>query len=486
MWSNDRVRPTAGVCFVFADAGHPAVEMLQARGGAEFEHYVVLANLTAARMMERRVRGFIGEAGTRVIGLLGFGDQGAKIAAGLVDWGVEASRICVVDDRAERQVAAGNAGLAVVGMDDALLRDAALIATPLAVVGRFSEMVRRAEGEGRPVWDNSMAWDGRGEFVGRGVVSVTSGADRCVECDGSSIRVADNGLALSLGVIADLDVVVGGVACRAVRTTPSVLARHEDGAIELKGPEGTRPRGWFVGLAGQSNHIDAALGIFAARQVLRELFPEAVSELMPSEHRGALGATAFEGTVARTCTGRSLGSPYMTAMEQTAIGVLARQYCGRGAMGSTIVEIGSALGGSGVLMAAATRRESGADGPAIVSIDPDVATRGAMRAVFEVEGYASRLTQVVKTSDEAIGEVARSHPGGVGMVFIDGLHTAEAAGRDFENYAPLVRPGGCVMFHDCDVRHTGVFRTVARIAASDTRFVLRCMIDTLAVFERRM
>ena len=71
------------------------------------------------------------------------------------------------------------------------------------------------------------------------------------------------------------------------------------------------------------------------------------------------------------------------------------------------------------------------------------------------------------------------------LVFIVGLHTADGAAGDFQNYALLVRPGPCIAFHDCDVRHTGVFRTVARIAESDSRFVLRCMIETLAVFERR-
>ena len=55
---------------------------------------------------------------------------------------------------------------------------------------------------------------------------------------------------------------------------------------------------------------------------------------------------------------------------------------------------------------------------------------------------------------------------------------------DFRSYAHIVRPGGCIAFHDCDLRHAGVFRTVAEIAANDPRFALRCMVDTVAVFER--
>ena len=492
LWSNDRVRPMPGVCFVFADPGHPAIDTFEARGGVEFEHYVVLSRLTESRLMEWRVRRFLDAPGGRCIALLGFGDQGARFASALAERGVDAGRLFVVDDRPERQGAAANAGVAVGSIDDAGVGEAALIATPLASVGRFSGAIRRARGEGRPVLDNSRSWDGRAEFTARGAALVTGAVDRCVSCDAGTVRVADHGLALGLSVIEDAGVSMGGVECRALRGGRMLARGHEDGPIDLSGaidPLGSRARGtgasrWFVGLSGQSNHIDAALGIFAAREFLRDLYLDAAGALLPSEHRGALGATAFESLVARTCTGRSLGSPFMSAMEQTAMGVLARRYSGHGAAGHPIIEIGSALGGSAVLMATATRGDSAAVGPEIVSIDPDGPTRGAMRAVFEVEGVGARLTQIVKTSDEAIAEVVRMHRE-VGLVFIDGLHTAEAASRDFENYAPLVRPGGCIVFHDCDARHSGVFRTVARIAATDPRFALRCMIDTLAVLERK-
>ena len=173
----------------------------------------------------------------------------------------------------------------------------------------------------------------------------------------------------------------------------------------------------------------------------------------------------------------------MTACEQTAIGVLAHHYCGVGNNAHPIVEIGSALGGSTLLMAAATSGTSTADGPPIFSIDPDAPTRPAMRAVFECEGCAERLTQIVKPSDAAISDL--SHLASkAGLVFIDGLHTRDCSVSDFTNYAPLVRPGGCIAFHDCDLRHAGVFQTVAKTAACDLRFKLCCMVDTIAVFER--
>ena len=40
----------------------------------------------------------------------------------------------------------------------------------------------------------------------------------------------------------------------------------------------------------------------------------------------------------------------------------------------------------------------------------------------------------------------------IDFLFIDGDHSYEGAGRDFELYASMVRPGGLVMFHD--VRHS--------------------------------
>jgi predicted O-methyltransferase YrrM len=479
------------VCFVFADPGHPAIDAFQARGGVEFEHYVVLSNLTAARLMEWRLRSFVDRAAGAAIVLLGFGDQGAKFAGALGARGVEVGRVVVVDDRPERQVAAANLGLRVVGIDDPVLAEAAIIATPLAHVPRFASTLAAAAQRGMPTLDNSLAWDGHPEFVERGQLCLSAAAARSTGQRGTAIRAGDHGLSLTLGVHAERTMRLGGVAVRALQSLGTIALASGHGPSDLAEMGAATSAGftiesnqrWYLGLAGQSNHIDAAAGIFAARAFLGGLFPEAVAELLPSAHRGALGATAFEGLLARSCTGRSLASPYMSSVEQTALGVLARRYCGCGAASAAVVEIGSALGGSTLLMAAATARDGAADGPRLISIDPDVATRPAMRAAFEVEGYLPRLMQVVSTSDEALPEVRRICRA-AGMVFIDGLHTEAAASRDFENYAPLVRRGGCIAFHDCDVRHAGVLRTVARIAASDRRFALRCVVDTLAVFER--
>jgi predicted O-methyltransferase YrrM len=272
------------------------------------------------------------------------------------------------------------------------------------------------------------------------------------------------------------------------RTLP---AQGDPGAIDVSIPLATHPlahlttdvRHTFVHLEGQSNHQDAAFAIFTARAFLREFFPEAVAALIPTEHRGTFGSTAFERTVTRTTTGRSLGSPYMTHCEQAALGVLVRHACGLGTGAAPIIEIGSAIGGSTLLMAAATEGDTPSDGPIIHSIDPDIATRPAMRALLEFSGHAPRLRQIVKTSDVAAAELFHLS-GTVGFVFVDGLHTRECSLSDFNFYAPLIRRGGLIAFHDCDIRHAGVFATVSEIASRDSGFSLRLLVDTIAVFER--
>jgi predicted O-methyltransferase YrrM len=492
-WPAERVRPTPGVCFVFADDGHPAVDAIRARGGIEYEHFVVLTRLTLAALMRRRIDRFLDVAGPRQIVVLGYGDQGGRVVRELLDRGIPSQRLSIADDRPERQIAAANAGLRVVTLSDPQVPESAIISSPLARPAAFTQLVRDALRAGGPVLDNSLPWDGHAEFSTTEHVSRTGCAARSTILEGRRLIAADHGLALPLCITQSCGLRVGERPVPALRSgfRATIATGNESGGLDLSRPHATdqlahliaNVRHAFVHLEGQSNHQDAAFSILAARAFLMEFYPEAISEILPAEHRSQLGSTPFERTVTRTTTGRSLGSPYMTPCEQVAIGVLARQFCGSGFDGAPIIEIGSAIGGSTLLMAAATEGERPSDGPPIFSIDPDAATRPAMRALFEHAGYAPRLTQIVTTSDAAIDRLGHL-AGRVGMVFIDGLHTRACSAADFAAYAPLLRPGGCIAFHDCDVRHAGVFRTVNQIAASDARFTVRCLVDTIAVFER--
>lgn len=491
LWPTDRVRPTPGVCFVFADGTHPAVAELRSRGADEFENFVILPRLTVPALLRRRVGRVVDAAGERPIVLLGFGDQGRRIGAMLAERGSGPGPLLIVESDPARTAEAERLGFVPAKLDDARLDEAAIVCSPLMRPRSFAAVIEAARSSGRPVMDNSLGWDDRPELRTFGRINATGAAARSLRFAGDAVLPQDHGLGLGLRVIRRELRRVSAASVAHLNSGQVARLGHRAGEVEvlnLATPPAESPlahltvsyEGAFVAIDGQSNHHDAAFAILSTRAFLRA-FPSmaaTVDRVMPAETRQALGATALERTVIRTTTGRSLASPFMTACEQTAIGVLAAAY----ATDSPIVEIGSAIGGSTLLMAAATDAGQGC-GPEIWSVDPDAPTRHVMRALFEVEGYAGRLRQVVKTSNQAIVDLAGLR-GRAGLVFIDGLHTEAAASNDFANYAELVRPGGCIAFHDVDARFAGIFRVVAERVVADRRFRPLCMVDTIAAFER--
>ena len=165
----------------------------------------------------------------------------------------------------------------------------------------------------------------------------------------------------------------------------------------------------------------------------------------------------------------------MTACEQTALGLLAAAH----SPDAPIIEIGSALGGSALLMAAATAPSNAQ----ICSIDPDRSARPVMQTVFELAGHAHRLRQITDTSFAAASLLTHLHAQ-AGLVFIDGLHTAAAVADDIDACAPLVRPGGCLVLHDADIRHPGVIHAAAERLTADARFQPLVWVDSLLAFRR--
>ena len=69
-----------------------------------------------------------------------------------------------------------------------------------------------------------------------------------------------------------------------------------------------------------------------------------------------------------------------------------------------------------------------------------------------VRSYPRRpQTQTLIRADSHDPQTVRSLDGlraSVDLLFIDGDHSYEGVRADFENYAPLVRPGGLIAFHD--------------------------------------
>lgn len=127
----------------------------------------------------------------------------------------------------------------------------------------------------------------------------------------------------------------------------------------------------------------------------------------------------------------------------------------RGIAPSSVLEIGVAGGGTNLLL---SRAHPNVD--FVISIDLYIrnkaklayfAPRGQERVLFDASSYDPRTVRAVST---ALG----SRP--LDVLFIDGDHSYDGARRDFLAYAPLVRPGGIIAFHDIvpdELTRTGRF-----------------------------
>lgn len=70
-----------------------------------------------------------------------------------------------------------------------------------------------------------------------------------------------------------------------------------------------------------------------------------------------------------------------------------------------------------------------------------------VREHFDRHGV-STVRHFPMTTQEFVSTDEYHRLAGVGLVFIDGYHTAEQAGFDFEAFAERLAPGGLVLFHD--------------------------------------
>lgn len=118
----------------------------------------------------------------------------------------------------------------------------------------------------------------------------------------------------------------------------------------------------------------------------------------------------------------------------------------------TVVEIGTGWGGS--LFSLAQVADPAAR---LVSVDMP----GGLGGGGYTREYAPRfrqfcfpdqqLTCVLNDSTDPtvvahVRDVLSGSP--IDVLFLDGAHTYDGVRKDFKNYAPMVRPGGCVLFHD--------------------------------------
>jgi len=116
-----------------------------------------------------------------------------------------------------------------------------------------------------------------------------------------------------------------------------------------------------------------------------------------------------------------------------------------------VVEIGTARGGTLFLWSRLARPDA-----SIISIDLPWEVRGGYppnrKSLYEkFAGPAQTLTLARADSHlpETFAELTNRLAGQkIDFLFIDGDHTYEGVKKDYEQYSPLVRPGGALAFHD--------------------------------------
>ncbi len=151
---------------------------------------------------------------------------------------------------------------------------------------------------------------------------------------------------------------------------------------------------------------------------------------------------------------------FMPAAEGLALFRAAARYAGRG----PVLEVGSYCGKSAIYLAAAAR----AAGQPVVTVDHHrgseenqagweyhdarlvdqgtgrMDTLPWLRATLAAAGLEDDVVVVVGRS----AAVARLWRTPLGLLFIDGGHTDQAATTDYESWAPWVAPGGVLAIHD--------------------------------------
>jgi predicted O-methyltransferase YrrM len=101
------------------------------------------------------------------------------------------------------------------------------------------------------------------------------------------------------------------------------------------------------------------------------------------------------------------------------------------------VEIGRFYGGSTLLLACAV-------GPAgrVISIDSAPRDDAALREKLRAAGWSERVELLVQDANRAVVGVA------LDFLFVDGDHSYQGARKDHNRWAPQVRPGGLIAYHD--------------------------------------
>ncbi len=181
---------------------------------------------------------------------------------------------------------------------------------------------------------------------------------------------------------------------------------------------------------------------------------------------------------------------YETALKASQLGPCLEigSYCGK----STIY-IGMACQmNNSILFSIDHHRGSEEQQPGQAYFDPalfdpksgGVDTFSEFRKTIHKAGMEDTVVPIVSRSDVA----ARRWATPLGMVFIDGGHTMEAALSDFTAWSPHIMPAGYLLIHDIftDPSEGGQApRRIFDLAQSGSQFDCLSMIRTRAVLQRR-
>jgi predicted O-methyltransferase YrrM len=474
-WPHVPVEPAPGVCFVFDDAEHPYAQQLRDAGGMHGEDFVYVDDLERFAhdeahdaSLQDRLRPC---AGVESIVLLGFGDQGSLIAPmlrGMDD--VVPESICVVEDFEVGRRVAASMGLRAVSRTEAPASCDVVVYSPITEHRALADLYDRLVEHGAVGIDNRVYPELRPWLQTEGAFAFEPAAQRClfVDDDEQSARVRSASVPVVAQIARHVMQPFGDSTMHALRTGMIQVLSNPTEAVTVRDGAGA-VQAVTVGVT-----HDRCLAAAAAHAFGTVLWPQATQRILPTANPWQYGQTVVERLLQRHIRRFEVAPPSQTTAQMIALAITAAHY----ATDAPIVEIGSALGGSGLLMAAATQ-----SGQPIISVDPGVAYRDVMRYIFEREHLGERLEQIVKPSDEAVADLAHLHES-CGLVFIDGLHTEDQTRRDYFNYAPLVKPGGALLMHDVDPVRPSVIRVALEIAA-DERFETMAWVDGLIVYQRR-
>jgi len=112
---------------------------------------------------------------------------------------------------------------------------------------------------------------------------------------------------------------------------------------------------------------------------------------------------------------------------------------------------------------------------------------GALRQTFEANLREAGLRELIDVKQGFSHEHAQQWRDPIDLLFVDGDHSYDAVRRDFEDWAPRIRPGGYLVLHDVvHPVHQGPRRVVQELVEADRNWVDCRYVDSMFVARRAM